>query len=70
MVTPINLLRQIMTALHTAEAENENFILVMKAVLPWRFVRLIYHVRADLFSPLRGGTEREQSRKSPLCVTI
>jgi hypothetical protein len=58
MVTLINSVQQIMTDLQTAETENENFILVMKAVLPWRFVRLTYHVRAgSLFS-----TERRNSK--------
>jgi hypothetical protein len=33
------------------------------------YVSLITYA-PDLFSPLRGGTQREQSRKSPLCVTI
>jgi hypothetical protein len=58
MVTVINSVQQIMTALQTAETENENFILVMKAVFPWHFVRLTYDVRAgSLFS-----TERKNSK--------
>jgi predicted type IV restriction endonuclease len=65
MVTLSNLLQQIITALQTAETENENFILVMKAVLPWRFVRLIYHVRArSRFSTKRRNSKGTKSQES------
>jgi hypothetical protein len=37
MVTLINSVQQIMTALQTAETENENCILVMKVVLAFAF---------------------------------
>jgi hypothetical protein len=53
-VTSINSVQQIMTALQTVEAENDNFNLAMEAALPWRFVRLTSHIRAgSLFSANR-----------------